>query len=60
MSEKKPDQGREFFLNLAVIDGRRAFLDLLGERLENAGLQAVPNESDSWSRPGWKEPGLAD
>ena len=56
--EKKTDQGREFFLNLAVIDGRHAFLDLLGERLENAGLQPIAGEADSWSRPGWQEPDL--
>ena len=56
--EKRPGQGREFFLNLAVVDGRHAFLDLLGERLESAGLQPIPNEPDSWSRPGWQEPVL--
>jgi len=56
--EKKLDQGREFFLNLAVVDGRHSFLDLLGERLESAGLKPVPNEPNSWSRPGWHEPGL--
>ena len=56
--EKKPGQGREFFLNLAVIDGRHAFLDLLGERLELAGLQPSPSEPDSWNRPGWQEPDL--
>jgi hypothetical protein len=56
--EKKPNQGREFFLNLAVIDGRHAFIDLLGERLEQAGLRAVPGERYSWSRPGWHEPGF--
>ena len=56
--EKKPGQGREFFLNLAVVDGRPSFLDLLGERLESAGLKPVPNEPNSWSRPGWHEPGI--
>jgi len=55
--EKKPGQGREFFLNLAVVDGRHSFLDLLGERLEAAGLQPFPNEPNSWIRPGWQEPG---
>lgn len=56
--EKKPGQGREFFLNLAVVDGRHSFLDLLGERLEAAGLQPVPEEPNSWNRPGWNEPGF--
>jgi hypothetical protein len=56
--EKRPGQGREFFLNLAVVDGRHAFLDLLGERLADAGLQPTPNEPHSWNRPGWQEPGL--
>jgi hypothetical protein len=56
--EKKPGQGREFFLNLAVVDGRHAFVDLLGERLEAAGLQPVAGEPHSWNRPGWHEPPL--
>ena len=56
--EKKPGQGREFFLNLAVVDGRHSFLDRLGERLEATGLQPVPEEPNSWNRPGWHEPGF--
>lgn len=53
--EWKTDRAREFFLNLAVIDGRHEFLDLLGERLQAAGLQAVPGEKNSWRRPGWED-----
>lgn len=51
--ERKPDRAQEFFLNLAVIDGRHEFLDVLGERLEDAGLKAVAGEKDTWRRPGF-------
>jgi hypothetical protein len=51
--ERRPDRAHEFFLNLAVIDGRHEFLDLLGERLESAGLRAVPGEKHTWRRPGF-------
>lgn len=51
--ERKPDRAQEFFLNLAVIDGRHEFLEALGERLENAGLQRVQGERDTWRRPGF-------
>jgi len=52
--ERKSGRAQEFFLNLAVIDGRHEFLDVLGERLEGAGLERVPNESHTWRRPGWE------
>ena len=51
--EVKPGEARDFFLNLAVVDGRHAFLDSLGEKLEAAGLFAVPNEVNSWRRLDW-------
>ncbi len=52
--ESRPGELREFFLNLAVIQGRNEFLDLLGERLEAAGLEPVPEERQSWRRPGFE------
>ena len=51
--ERKPNRAQEFFLNLAVVDGRHRFLEVLGERLEEAGLESVPGESHTWRRPGW-------
>lgn len=48
----KEGEGREFFLNLAVIQGRHEFLDLLGEQLERAGLEPVAGEKHTWRRPG--------
>ncbi len=52
--EWRPGEGREFFLNLAVIAGRHELLDLLGERLAAAGLEPVAGEKHSWRRPGWE------
>lgn len=46
---------RELFLNLAVILGRRPFLQALGSRLEAAGLEPVAGSRDTWARPGWEE-----
>lgn len=53
--EARPGKAREFFLNLAVIDGRNEFLDALGERLSEAGLVAFPGQRNTWTRPGWDE-----
>lgn len=50
---------RELFLNLAVILGRRPFLAALGERLQAAGLTAVPGADETWARPGWTAPASA-
>ena len=47
---------RELFLNLAVVKGQHRFLDLLGERLEAAGLERVPGKENAWRRPEWEEP----
>ena len=51
--EYRSGEGREFYLNLAVIDGRNEFLDELGERLSRAGLVAFPGRNNTWTRPGW-------
>lgn len=51
--ERKPNRAQEFFLNLAVLDGRHEFLDLLGERLQSSGLEAVAGERNTWRRPGF-------
>lgn len=53
--EAKPERGREFFLNLGVIEGRSRFLTLLGERLEERGLVRQPDTRWAWSRPDWSE-----
>ncbi|HEX9942983.1 MAG TPA: hypothetical protein VGG03_13270 [Thermoanaerobaculia bacterium] len=53
---EKNGMARELFLNLAVVKGQHRFLDLLGERLEAAGLESVPGRENSWRRPGWEEP----
>lgn len=53
--EASPGRGREFFLNLGVIEGRTGFLSELGTRLEAHGLVAEPGERWSWRRPGWSE-----
>jgi hypothetical protein len=45
---------REFYLNLAVIEGRHEFLERLGERLVALGLTRLPDRSDAWARPGWE------
>ncbi len=48
-------RAREFFLNLAVVDGRNEFLDALGARLERAGLTRLPGRTPAWRLPGWEE-----
>lgn len=46
---------REFFLNLAVIDGRTALLHGLGRELEARGLVQVPQTVHAWRHPTWSE-----
>lgn len=48
---------RELFLNLAVVKGQHRFLDLLGEKLEAAGLVKAAGQERVWRRPEWEEPG---
>ncbi len=48
-------RARELFLNLAVVKGRHRFVELLGERLEGAGLAPVPGRDDAWRRLDWDE-----
>lgn len=49
----KRGTARELFLNLAVVKGQHRFLDLLGERLESAGLERTGERS--WRRPEWAD-----
>ena len=56
---EKNGVARELFLNLAVVKGQHRFLDLLGERLEAAGLVKVAGRENAWRRPDWEEPGAA-
>lgn len=51
--ERTPGRVQEFFLNLAVIDRRHEFLDVLGTRLEDAGLDKVAGEPGTWRRQGF-------
>lgn len=53
--EAAPGRGREFFLNLGVIDGRSELLTRLGAELERRGLVREPGTRWSWRRPGWSE-----
>lgn len=55
--EASPGRGREFFLNLGVIEGRTEFLQRLGELLERRGLSAEPELRWSWRRPDFSEAG---
>lgn len=55
---EKEGVARELFLNLAVVKGQHRFLDLLGERLEAAGLAPVASQDRTWLRPGWDDPVL--
>ncbi len=55
--EASPGRGREFFLNLGVIQGRTDFLRSLGAELERRGLAAEPEQRWSWRRPGFSEVG---
>jgi len=54
---EKNQVARELFLNLAVVKGQHRFLDLLGERLEAAGLARLPSRPNAWCRPDWEDPG---
>jgi hypothetical protein len=51
--ERRPDRAQEFFLNLAVVDGRHRFLDILGARLEAADLEPEEDVPHTWRRPGF-------
>lgn len=57
---EKGGGGRELYLNLAVVKGRHRFLELLGERLEDAGLVPVPGKEASWRRLDWDETRLGE
>lgn len=52
---KPSGRALEFFLNLAVIDGRNEFLHRLGQRLEAEGLERVADRPKRWIRPGYEE-----
>lgn len=45
----------EFFLNLAVIDGRNEFMHLLGKQLESRGLERIDDRPKRWIKPGYEE-----
>jgi hypothetical protein len=53
--QRPSGRAREFFLNLAVVDRRREFLERLEEMLRNAGLEPDPQVKRGWRRPEWKE-----
>ena len=55
---EKNGVGRELFLNLAVVKGQHRFMELLGERLEAAGLERLSGRANAWRRPGWDDPGM--
>jgi hypothetical protein len=48
-------RAREFFLNLAVIDGRNEFMHLLGRCLEDRGLEVTGGRAKRWIKPGYEE-----
>ncbi|MCP4200858.1 MAG: hypothetical protein GY769_02860 [bacterium] len=48
-------RAREFFLNLAVVDGRNEFLHLLGRSLEDRGLEITGGPVRRWLKPGYDE-----
>lgn len=52
---KPSGKALEFFLNLAVIDGRNEFLHLLGLRLEAHGLEVIDERPKRWLRPDYEE-----
>lgn len=54
---EKNGVARELFLNLAVVKGQHRFLDLLGEKLEAAGLVKAAGNENAWRRADWEEPG---
>ena len=53
--ENERGVGRDFFLNLAVIDGRNEFLDAVGQQLQAAGLVAVGGQRHTWQRQDWDD-----
>jgi hypothetical protein len=40
------------------VKGQHRFLELLGERLQAAGLEKLPEREASWKRPEWDDPGM--
>jgi len=52
---KPSGRALEFYLNLAVIDGRNEFIHLLGKRLESEGLEKVEERPKRWVKPGYEE-----
>jgi hypothetical protein len=58
--EQRAGRARELYLNLAVIDGRNELIDLLGSRLEEAGLEPVPGRAHTWRRKAWALTGVGD
>jgi len=50
------DRARELFVNLGVIEGRSRLFEVLGERLEAAGLEPVAGRPHTWQRAEWEEP----
>ena len=58
--ETRNGKGKEFFLNLAVIQGRNELLDDLGRSLESAGLEAAPDAKHTWRRDGFEDPHLQE
>jgi len=51
--EYRKGRAREFFLNLAVVDGRHAFLTDLSRVLEGRGLRRIEGSRNTWSRADW-------
>ena len=51
--ENEGGVGRDFFLNLGVIDGRNEFLDAVAQKLEANGLVAVAGQRHTWQRQDW-------
>ena len=52
---KPSGRALEFFLNLAVIDGRNEFMHLLGQRLEGRGLERTTERPKRWVKLGYEE-----
>ena len=52
---KPSGRALEFFLNLAVVDGRNEFLHLLGRQLESRGLERTTERPRRWIKPGYEE-----
>ncbi len=54
--EERRGVAREHSINLGVVQGRRRFLETLGKKLVEEGLQPIPGKLHSWARPGWDQP----